>query len=83
MKTSLRERWQEVVEEINRTNIPHIYLLTLDGTITENVMNVLHSHNITIVTYQTIKDNLSGFDNIMSFEEYFRHDIPHALDYWD
>lgn len=82
MKTSLRERWQEVVEEINRTNIPHIYLLTLDELLTANVMNVLQNHNITIVTYQSIKDKLADYDNIMSFEEYFHKDLPHVLDYW-
>jgi hypothetical protein len=30
MKTSLRERWQEVAEEIERTKIPEIHLLTVD-----------------------------------------------------
>ncbi len=33
MKTTLRERWQEVIEEINRTGLPSIYLLTVDEDI--------------------------------------------------
>jgi hypothetical protein len=33
MKTSLRERWQEVAEEIERTKIPEIHLLTVDEDI--------------------------------------------------
>lgn len=33
MKTSLRERWQEVAEEIERTKIPEIHLLTADQDI--------------------------------------------------
>lgn len=82
MKTSLRERWQEVVEEISRTNIPHIYLFTLDESLTENVMSVLANHNITLVTYEKAKDRLAQYDNIISFEEYFEKEIIHLLDYW-
>ena len=33
MKTTLRERWQEVAEEIERTKIPEIHLLTADVNI--------------------------------------------------
>jgi hypothetical protein len=36
MKTSLRERWQEVAEEIERTKIPEIHLLTVDEDIPKN-----------------------------------------------
>lgn len=36
MKTSLRERWQEVAEEIERTKIPEIHLLTVDEDISLN-----------------------------------------------
>ena len=42
MKTSLRERWQEVAEEMRRTNIPQIYLLTVDKTLTASKLKQWH-----------------------------------------
>lgn len=83
MKTTIRERWQEVVEELNRTNIPSIHLLTLDEAITENVLTLMKNHNITLVTYQHIKAKFPMFTNIMDFETFFGAEIPHTLDWWD
>ena len=83
MKTSLRERWQEVAEELQRTNVPHIYLLTVDKTVTSNTINVMKRYNITLVLYKTTKeDKLKEFTNVKSFEEFFLHEIPHILSYW-
>lgn len=82
MKTTIRERWQEVVEELNRTNIPSIHLLTLDESITENVLTLMKNHNITLVTYKHIKVKHPKFTNIMDFETFFTSEIPHTLDWW-
>ena len=79
MKTSLRERWQEVVEEMSRTNILHMFLFTLDGGINSSFLKLLNQHNISIVTYQKIKNNFEGFSNIMSFEDYFGKELPNML----
>ena len=65
MKTTLRERWQEVVEELDRTNIPHIYLMTLDRSLNANLILQMKQHNITIVTYDDIKKELDEYDNVM------------------
>ena len=83
MKTTLRERWQEVVEELKRTNIPHIYLLTLDDSISKGVFKTMKHHNITIVDYLEVKERFPEDKNIMSFEEYFEREIPHTLSYWE
>ncbi len=83
MKTTLRERWQEVVEELNRTNIPSIHLLTLDEGISSNLLELMSEHNITLVTYQDIKDRFdTRFTNIISFETLFNTEIPHSIDWW-
>ncbi len=82
MKTTIRERWQEVVEELNRTNIPSIHLLTLDETITENTLSIMKNHNITLVTYSHVKSQFPSFTNVMSFETFFGEEIPHTLDWW-
>ena len=82
MKTTIRERWQEVVEELNRTNIPSIHLLTLDEGITENVLTLMKNHNITLVTYKSIKTKFPTFTNVMDFETFFGSEIPHTLEWW-
>jgi len=82
MKTTLRERWQEVVEELRRTNIPHIYLLTLDWDLTGDTLKTMTSYNITIVDYDEVKEKFRTQKNIISFNELFNREIPHMLSYW-
>lgn len=83
MKTTIRERWQEVVEELNRTNIPSIHLLTLDESVTDNTLILMKNHNITLVTYRSIKEKYPKFTNIMDFEAFFGTEIPHTLSWWE
>lgn len=85
MKTSLRERWQEVAEEIERTNIPEIHLLTCDENITVSKAAEMANHNITVVTYNWIaqSDELKDKKNIISFEDYLFIEIPAILNYWN
>lgn len=82
MKTTLRERWQEVIEELNRTKIPSIYLLTLDEAISSNTLDIMKEHNITIVVYDFIKAKHQQHTNIISFEELFEQEIKHILSGW-
>lgn len=83
IKTTLRERWQEVAEEISRTNIPHIYLLTVDRDITSNIADTIKQYNIMLVVYGDIKKiKFRGHDNVESFSEFFTREIPHIISYW-
>lgn len=84
MKTSLRERWQEVAEEIERTKIPEIHLLTVDEDISNGKAAEMSKHNIVIVAYDWIANNekLKNAKNIVSFEEYFFEEIPTILEFW-
>ena len=84
MKTSLRERWQEVAEEIERTNIPEIHLLTVDENISKNKATEMNNHNIIVVTYDWIAESssLKPMKNIISFEDYFFEEIPSILSFW-
>ncbi len=84
MKTSLRERWQEVAEEIERTKIPEIHLLTVDEDISQNKAKEMAQHNIIVVTYDWISNNdkLKEMKNITSFEEYFFEELPVIYKYW-
>jgi hypothetical protein len=85
MKTSLRERWQEVAEEIERTKIPEIHLLTADENIPRSKAQEMANHNIIIVTYDWVanSDTLKSMKNIISFEEYLFEEIPNILKFWN
>lgn len=83
MKTTLRERWQEVAEELNRTNVPHIYLLTVDPSVTPSTASIMKQYNITLVLYKKDKENrFSEFSNVMDYETFFLQEIPHIVSYW-
>ena len=85
MKTSLRERWQEVAEEIERTKIPEIHLLTADETIPKSKALEMNNHNIIVVAYEWVanSDSLKQMKNIISFEEYLFEEIPSILKFWN
>ena len=85
MKTTLRERWQEVVEELQRTNMPHIYLLTIDEDVSGSVVETLSSYNITLVIYDSVYEKKfagSGHNNIIGYKTLFNDEIRHNLSYW-
>ena len=84
MKTTLRERWQEVIEEINRTSLPSIYLLTVDENVSLNKVEQMANHNVILVVYKSVKEHSSLFNkrNVISFEDFFFSEIPQTLEYW-
>lgn len=84
MKTSLRERWQEVAEEIERTKIPEIHLLTVDEDISKSKAQEMANHNIIVVAYDWVanSESLASMKNIISFEDYLFEEIPSILKFW-
>ena len=69
-KTTLRERWQEVPEEVQRTGTREMYLATLDENITPETIRVLYEANVYIVTSHCLKyDKYEGNQRIFTFEE--------------
>lgn len=82
-KTTLRERWQEVAEELSRTNIPHIYLLTVDENVTENVIITMKTYNIALVVFDSEKSRkFKSHENVTSFYNFFEKEMNHILGYW-
>lgn len=69
-KTTLRERWQEVPEEMSRTAAREMFLATLDENISDNTLNTLYEANIQVTTTASIKENHYP-DNlrVLSFEK--------------
>ncbi|WP_151530106.1 MULTISPECIES: type II restriction endonuclease [Corynebacterium] len=82
-KTSLRERWAEVSEEVARTGAGGVYLATLDETISADTIQKLYDTNIFIATTKRIKDEKYADNNkVSTFEEL----IAECLDkssYWE
>ncbi|MCL0927691.1 type II restriction endonuclease, partial [Escherichia coli] len=69
-KTTLRERWQEVPEEVNRTGIREMYLATLDDSFSEETINILYEANVVVVT--TIENKNFKYKNnnrVLTFED--------------
>lgn len=69
-KTTLRERWQQVPEEMGRIGAREMFLATLDIGITEEAINILYEANIQLVTTQRNKaENYAHQRSVLSFEE--------------
>lgn len=69
-KTTLRERWQEVPEEMGRTGAREMFLVTLDNSISQEVIENLNDANIQIVTTEFLKnDKYSDYHSVISFEK--------------
>ncbi len=69
-KTTLRERWQEVPEEMGRTGAREMFLVTLDENISKDVIENLNESNIQIVTTRNIKQlKYKSFHNVIDFEK--------------
>lgn len=83
-KTTLRERWQQVVEELHRSNVPHIFLATLDDDISQEKVGIMRQHNITLVIRRDIKEerfNTEG--SVESFQNFFVNRLPRLMRAWD
>ena len=72
-KTTLRERWQEVSEELGKTGAKEMFLATLDETVSKDVLDTLYESNIHLTTTQkNKKTNYNNLDRVVSFEELLR-----------
>ena len=83
-KTTLRERWQEVPEEVSRTGIREMYLATLDDSITKETLRVLYEANIIIATTKSNKEAHYSEEGtrVITFEELLDI-ITESFEKWD
>ena len=83
LKTTLRERWQQVVEELSRSNVPHIYLATLDESVSKETVDVMKNYNITLVVRNSEKESkFAGFSSVEGFQEFFDETMPRMMSQW-
>ena len=72
-KTTLRERWQEIGDELDRTRMSEIYLATVDEEIGENTLDQLRANNIYPVTTATLKEKYYKDNNlVLTFEDFLQ-----------
>lgn len=73
-KTTLRERWQQIGDEMQRTRMPEVYLATLDEGIGKNTLDQLRANNVYPITTKRIKDSYYSDENlVLTFEELLQH----------
>ncbi|WP_332060781.1 type II restriction endonuclease [Bartonella sp. CB74] len=84
IKTTLRERWREVVEEKQRLGVNRVYLLTIDDTVQEKMVQQISEMDIVLVVLREIKNRGCFKCNpfIIDFETYFLETIPEVFDFW-
>ena len=69
-KTTLRERWQEVTDEMARTGVKELYLVTLDDSVSKDVIENLYENGIWLVTTRKNKHkNYNDTNRVIEFEE--------------
>jgi hypothetical protein len=57
-KRTLRERWQQVVDELHKMNCPNVYLATTDSVISVSKMQEIAQRNIKLVLFDPVKAKL-------------------------
>lgn len=82
-KTTLRERWQEVGDEMSRTMASEMYLASLDDSLTDNTLSLIGTNNIIIVTTSNLKNNrYSNNHNVITFENMLQELVNH-FNFWE
>ena len=83
-KTTLRERWQEVPEEMGRTGAREMFLATLDEKISDEVLNTLYEANIQLTTTKAIKEKYyTNNSRVLTFEDLVRICLDNAKQWND
>ncbi len=79
-KTTLRERWQQVGEEVLRVNLPEAYIITLGEDLTEEKVETAKENRIQIVVPEKIKNNkFKNTSTVFSFEIFFKKRIKSSI----
>lgn len=72
-KTILRERWQEVTDEVKRTGAREIFLATIDEDVSDSTLNIMEQENLVLVVPRNIqKEKYSSASNVISLEEFIK-----------
>lgn len=82
MKTTLRERWAEVPEELSRTGAQSMYLITLDDNISSDKINTIYSHNVHLVVPDSEKNSKYADNPKVYGMTNFMWELDDIMRYW-
>ena len=82
-KRTLRERWQEVVDELHKMNCPNVYLATADERISADKKDDIWRRNIYLVVWDEVKARyFPADDSVVSYSHLAREVLPHFAKFW-
>ena len=82
-KRTLRERWQEVVDELHKMNCPNVYLATADERISADKKDDIWRRNIYLVVWDEVKARyFPADDSVVSYSHLAGEVIPHFANLW-
>ncbi|HID61850.1 MAG TPA: hypothetical protein EYP49_03770 [Anaerolineae bacterium] len=82
-KRTLRERWQEVVDELQRMNSPNVYLATTDESISLKKQREIAQRNIYLVVWDEVKQASFPDDSlVVGYSEFVNRILTHFEARW-
>lgn len=82
-KRTLRERWQEVVDELQRVGCPNTYLATADDSFTKNVVAEIRQRNIYLVVWDEVANGKFADEHaVIGYSKFIRDLTDHFLPQW-
>lgn len=82
-KRTLRERWQEVVDELHKMNCPNVFIATTDNVISAGKKEEIAKRNIKLVVFDEVKLKLFPKDNmVVDFTFLVNKVIPTWHQFW-
>lgn len=82
-KRTLRERWQEVVDELQKISCPNTYLATADEGFSHGVVVEIKKRNIYLVTWDHIKnDKFPSEPTVVSYSQLINDLVTHFMPRW-
>ncbi len=82
-KRTLRERWQEVVDELHKMNCPNVYLATAEERVSPDKKADIWRRNIYLVVWDEVKArDFPADDSVVSYSQLARDIIPHFAPFW-
>ena len=87
IKRTLRERWQEVVEELYHTRCPNVYLATADDATkisTKTHVEGIRRYNMHLVVWDDVKrEKFPGEPAVKSYTDFAKREIPTFRGFWN
>ncbi len=82
-KRTLRERWRQVVTEANTGY--GFFLATIDSKVTSNQIQQMATHKVHMVVPESLLTEIDHYNlanNVISFENFFKHHLDPAMARW-